>query len=139
MIAAAELVALTSGWSGLGLGFGLVEAAVLGGLFWGGGGDSARLRKLLRSPFIAVGAMAAAGAAMSLAKPLILGLGIASGGVGHLGIALAANAALGFMAGRMLARADMSGNRSIYLRGTRLLNKEETKAKQRSQERRVER
>ncbi len=107
------LHALTHGWSGLALGYGVVSGPMVTALVRG----RATLQKLLWSPLIAVPVTMAAGIATTAIQPALRGVGMASGGVMQLAAGVGVSAAVGYVSGRIISRLNIA-SASSYRRGS---------------------
>ncbi len=96
----AQLGALLHGWSGLLCAYAAVQLPLLAGLIRG----RAPLGKLLLSPVLAAPLMAVSGLGMAAVAPLLHGLGMAGELLARCSLGIGLSAALGYTAGRALAR-----------------------------------
>jgi type IV secretory pathway TraG/TraD family ATPase VirD4 len=97
------------GWSGLLAAYAAVQAPLLVGMLRA----RATWRGLLLSPAISVPLTAVSGAALALVTPILAGFGVASGGGLQLAVGITASGALGYFAGRALARASRAPNAHV--------------------------
>jgi len=93
--------ALLHGWWGLASAYAAVQGPLLAGLLR----QRAPLRQLLLSPLAAAPLTLAAGIGMAAGAALIAPLGLAGGSLLQLATGIGASAALGYAAGRALARS----------------------------------
>jgi hypothetical protein len=107
------LNALTHGWSGLVFGYTTVGAPMVTAMVRG----KAQLRKLLWSPLLAVPVTIAAAASTAAIQPLMRAPGVASGGLMQFAAGVGMCATVGYLGGRLIARA-ASPSANAYRRGT---------------------
>jgi hypothetical protein len=111
--AAAQITALTHGWSGVALAYASVQMPMLAGMLR----SRAAVSRLLLSPVVAVPVTAVAGIGVALAGPALQALGWAPSGLFHLAAAAALYAGIGYLAGRSMARAPASTLTAWHQRG----------------------
>lgn len=97
-----DLAALTHGWSGIVFSFASVQAPMWAGLVRG----RAAFRQYLTSPALAAPMAAALGIGMSVANPLLEGLGASQHGVLQLALSTAVGMGMGYAGGLAEARSD---------------------------------
>jgi hypothetical protein len=97
---AAQIHALTHGWMGPAIAYGTVEMSMLGGLMRG----RAPLSQFLVSPLLAPAITLASGIGIAAAQPLIQAIGLASGSALELCAEVGLTVAIGYAAGRSMAR-----------------------------------
>ena len=100
MAADLSFYALTHGWPGLGLAYASVQGPMLAGL----ARARAAWQQILLSPVVAVPVMMATGVGLSLIKPALGAMGVASGGVAQVAVGAAITVAVGYATGRAIAR-----------------------------------
>jgi len=101
----APLGALLHGWSGLLSAYAAVQLPLLARLIR----ERAPLGKLLLSPMLAVPLTAVSGLGMAAVTPLLYGLGMAGESLAQWSLGVGLSAALGYTAGRALARRASPG------------------------------
>jgi hypothetical protein len=109
----ADLIALTSGWSGVAVAYANVQAPMLVGLVRA----RAAWQRIALSPLIAAPLTVLAGIGMGLAGPALRGLGLAPSGLLHLAVGGTLFAGIGYLGGRAIARHSAAVNASIHQRG----------------------
>ena len=109
----ADLIALTSGWSGLAVAYANVQAPMLVGLVRA----RAAWHRIALSPLIAAPLTVLSGIGMGLAGPALRGLGVAPSGLLHLAVGGTLFAAVGYLGGRSIARRSAAATASIHQRG----------------------
>jgi hypothetical protein len=112
---AAQLAALSHGWSGLALGYASVQLPMMAGMLR----ERANLQRLLWCPIFAMPATALAGLGIELLNPALSGLGVGTHGPWHLVAATALCASAAFLSGRSIGRAPAGPNPPVarYQRG----------------------
>src|SRR6516164_2736230 len=97
MIAPGGVTAFAHGWAGLALGYAAVAVPLAGGMIR----RSASARALWLAPLVAAPVTVAAGAAASLAGPVLGARGVP--GLGRLAVGVALSTVIGYSSGRLLA------------------------------------
>jgi type IV secretory pathway TraG/TraD family ATPase VirD4 len=110
MIAPGGVTAFAHGWAGLALGYAAVAVPLASGMIR----RAASARALWLAPLVAAPVTVAAGAAASLAGPVLSALGVP--GLGRLAAGVALSAVIGYSSGRLLAsRRESAGG--LHYRG----------------------
>jgi hypothetical protein len=113
--ALSALSGLSHGWPGLAAAYTAVQLPMAAALIQ----RRAALSRVLVSPLLAAPVTVAAGAALSLAAPLLQTIGLTGGGLMQWGVGVAMSAAAGYGAGRRFARHTAADGR--YQRGAMLI------------------
>ena len=113
MTPAGELIALSRGWPGLALAYASVQAPMLVGMIRA----RAAWQRLALSPLIAAPLTVLSGMGMTLAGPVLRGLGLAHSGLWHLAVGGTLSAGIGYIAGRSIARHSAAASASVHQRG----------------------